>query len=34
MRERLVVFAFAFGVLLLITGVAFGVGYIVGKLIL
>jgi hypothetical protein len=34
MRERLLVFAFAFGVLIAITGVAFVVGYIVGKLIL
>ena len=34
MRERLVVVAFALGVLLLIAGSAFAVGYIVGKLIL
>ena len=34
MRERVAVFAFAFGALLLITGIAFAVGYIVGKLIL
>ena len=34
MRERLLVFGFALGVLIAIVGVAFAVGYIVGKLIL
>jgi len=34
LRERLVVFAVALGVLLVIVGGAFAVGYIVGKLIL
>jgi hypothetical protein len=34
MRERLLVFAFALGVLIAIVGGAFVVGYIVGKLIL
>ena len=34
MRERLLVFAFAIGVLVAIVGGAFAVGYIVGKLIL
>jgi hypothetical protein len=34
MRERLLVFAFALGLLIAIVGGAFVVGYIVGKLIL
>ena len=34
MREHLLVFAFALGVLIAIVGGAFVVGYIVGKLIL
>jgi hypothetical protein len=34
MRERLAVFAFALGIVLVIVGVAFAAGYIVGKLIL
>ena len=33
-RERLAVFAFALGVLVVIVGGAFALGYIVGKLIL